>query len=576
MSSARRLLSYFAPYKFKIVVAIGCMVAVAALNLVVPWIVKEMIDKILINKDTAMLNVIAIIVVVVYVVRGGFFFGQEYLMASVGQEIILKIRNEIYEHLHRLSLSFFVREHTGEIVSRVVNDVYVLQDVITRGFIDLVLKGITVVGIIAFIFYIDWRLSLITLAVLPLAAFAIDFYSKKLRHIGKDMQERLADLSALIHEVIAGIRIVKSFGMESTEIDRFKERNRRNYASILKGVKVSAILSPLVELIMACSLTLLLWYGGHEVINGRLTPGELVAFLGYVGLISAPIKGLSSLYSRIQQAMAAADRIFEVIDTPEEVKELPDAKVLDSIEGRITFEGVWFSYDEENFILKDINLDVKPGEVVAIVGPTGVGKTTLADLVPRFYDPQMGTVRIDGVDLKEVNIRSLRRHIGIVPQDPVLFSGTIRDNIAYGYPDATDEEVQEAARIANAHLFINRFPDGYDTIVGERGASLSGGERQRIAIARAIIRKPKILILDEATSFLDYASESLVSEAISKIMEGRTSLVIAHRLSTIVGADKIVVLKDGRIVEIGKHAELLSRKGEYYELYQEQLRKLSA
>jgi len=576
MSSAKRLLSYFAPYKVKIAVAIGCMVAVAALNLVVPWIVKEMIDKILINKDTAMLNIIAVIVIVVYVVRGGFFFGQEYLMASVGQEIILKIRNELYEHLHRLSLSFFVREHTGEIVSRVVNDVYVLQDVITRGFIDLVLKGITVIGIIAFIFYIDWRLSLITLAVLPLAAFAIDFYSKKLRHIGRDMQERLADLSALIHEVIAGIRIVKSFGMESTEIERFKERNRRNYTSILKGVKVSAILSPLVELIMACSLTLLLWYGGHEVIGGRLTPGELVAFLGYVGLIAAPVKGLSGLYSRIQQAMAAADRIFEIIDTPAEVVEPPNAKVLTSVEGRITFDGVWFSYDGENFILKDINLEVKPGEVIAIVGPTGVGKTTLADLVPRFYDPQKGAVMIDGVNLKEVDIKSLRRHIGIVPQDPVLFSGTIRDNIAYGCPDATDEEIQEAARIANAHLFINRFPDGYDTIVGERGASLSGGERQRIAIARAIIRKPKILILDEATSFLDYASESLVSEAISKIMEGRTSLVIAHRLSTIVGADKIIVLKDGRIVEMGRHAELLSRRGEYYELYQEQFRKLSA
>lgn len=564
--SFKRALSFVRPYLSYIALALLCMLAVAGLSLLIPWLVKDMIDKVLVEKDLRMLNLISILGIGIYFLKGIFSFGQEYLMSYVAQRVIFDLRSRLWRHLSRLSLSFFTKEKGGDIISRLTNDISLIEQTLTYAVVDFVIRAVTVIGIIAFIFYINWELSLISISLLPLTAFLIEKYSKKMRRLGRQIQDSLSSLTSIISEVIGAIKVVKAFATSDKEVERFEEANIRSLKASLKGAKLRAMLSPTVEMVAAASTIFLLWYGGRKVIEGRLTPGELVAFLGYVAMIVTPLKGLSTVFSRLQQALAAADRIFEFMEIPPEVSEDVNAIDMPDIKGEVEFRCVSFSYDEEP-ILKEINLKVKPGEIVGVVGPSGSGKTTLVDLIPRFYDPTKGAILIDGIDIRKVKLDSLRRQIGIVSQETVLFATTIRENIAYGKPDATLEEIVEAAKVANAHDFIMKLPNGYDTMVGERGVTLSGGERQRIAIARAILGNPKILIFDEATSALDSESERLVQEALERVMKGKTTFFVAHRLSTLRCADRIVVLNDGKIVEEGSHEELLKKRGLYWRLY---------
>lgn len=564
--SFKRALNFVKPYIYHISLALLCMLAVAGLSLLIPWLVKDMIDKVLVEKNLRMLNLISILGIGIYFLKGVFSFGQEYLMSYVAQRVVFDLRSKLWRHLSRLSLSFFAKEKGGDIISRLTNDISLIEQTLTHAVVDFVIRAVTVIGIIAFIFYINWELSLISISLLPLTAFLIEKYSKKMRRLGRQIQDSLSSLTSIVSEVIGAIKVVKAFATSDKEVERFDEANMRNLRVSLKGAKLRAMLSPMVEIVAAASTIFLLWYGGRKVIEGRLTPGELVAFLGYVAMIVTPLKGLSTVFSRLQQALAAFDRIFEFMEIPPEVSEEVDAIDMPDIRGEVEFKGVSFSYDEEP-ILKDIDLKVKPGEIIGVVGPSGSGKTTLVDLIPRFYDPTKGVILIDGVDIRKVKLDSLRKQIGIVSQETVLFATTIRENIAYGKPDATLEEIIEAAKVANAHDFIMKLPNGYDTVIGERGVTLSGGERQRIAIARAILGNPKILIFDEATSALDSESERVVQEALERVMKGKTTFFVAHRLSTLRCADRIIVLNDGRIVEEGSHEELLKRKGLYWRLY---------
>lgn len=564
--SLKKALGFIRPYVLHIILALLCMLAVAGLSLLVPWLVKDMIDEVLVKRDLRMLNIICLLGIGIYFFKGVFSFGQEYLMAYVAQKVIFDLRSKLWRHLSRLSLTFFTRERGGNILSRLTNDISLIEQTLTYAVIDFVIRSVTVIGIIAFIFYINWELSLISMSLLPLTAFLIERYGKKMRRLGRQIQDNLSSLASIANEVIGAIKVVKAFASSDREVERFEEANIRSFKASLKGAKLRAFLSPTVEMIAASSTIFLLWYGGRQVIEGSLTPGELVAFLGYVAMIVTPLKGLSNVFARFQQALAALDRIFEVMEIPIEVSEEEGAMEMPRIKGEVVFEGVSFSYEGEP-VLKNINLRVRPGEVIGVVGPSGAGKSTLVDLIPRFYDPTEGAIYIDGVNIKKVKLDSLRRQIGIVPQETILFATTIRENIAYGNPNASFDEIVKAAKIANAHDFIMKLPNGYDTLVGERGVTLSGGERQRIAIARAILGDPRILIFDEATSALDSESEREVQEALEKVMRGKTTFFVAHRLSTLRCADRIIVLNDGKIVEEGTHEELLRKRGLYWRLY---------
>lgn len=572
MKNYARLLKYIRPYMKQLGVAVVCIVLAAGANLYVPWIIKDMIDKVLMDRDMAMLNLIAVGIVVVFFFRGIFYYGQSYLVSFVGQRVVIDIREALFEKFQRMPLAYFDRQQTGAVMSYVTNDVQALQNALVDKLIEFVTEASVLIGSIVLMFYLDWKLTLITLFTVPLVGQAMKIFGRKLKKSGTVIQERLADINSLLQENIAAVRVVKSFVRERYEIGRFHRQNELNFQAEMKNVQLTSLLTPTVEFLAAITVTFILWIGGYEVVQGDLTAGALVAFLTYAVNLANPVKRISRIYGVVQRAMAAADRVFEVLDMEETIRDKEGAVPLPEIEGRVAVKDVSFSYKEGVPALSHVSLEASPGQLIAFVGPSGAGKSTIANLIPRFYEVSEGAIEIDGRDVRDVTLDSLREQIGIVPQETMLFSSSVRENIRYGRLDATDAEVEEAARAANAEEFILQLPEGYATKIGERGLNLSGGQRQRISIARAILKNPRILILDEATSALDTESEKVVQAALDKLMVGRTSFAIAHRLSTIFGADCICVLDGGCIVEQGTHEELLAKGGLYSTLYSIQFR----
>ena len=572
MKNYIRLMKYIRPYTKQLAAAVACIVLAAGANLYMPWIIKDMIDKVLMERDMAMLNLIAGGIIVVFFFRGVFYYGQSYLVSFVGQRVVIDIREALFEKFQRMSLAYFDRHQTGEIMSYVTNDVQALQNALVEKLIEFVTEASILIGSIVLMFYLDWKLTLITLITVPLVGQAMKIFGRKLKKSGTVIQERLADINSLLQESIAAVRVVKSFVRERYEIERFHRQNELNFQAEMKNVQLSSLLTPTVEFLAAITVTIILWIGGYEVVQGEITAGSLVAFLTYAVNLANPVKRIGRIYGAMQRAMAAADRVFDVIDMEETIHDREGAVPLPEIEGRVAVKDVSFSYKEGAPALSHVSLEASPGQLIAFVGPSGAGKSTIANLIPRFYEVNEGVIEIDGHDVRDVTLDSLREQIGIVPQETMLFSSSVRENIRYGRLDATDEEIEEAARAANAEEFILQLPEGYETKIGERGLNLSGGQRQRIAIARAILKNPRILILDEATSALDTESEKIVQAALDKLMVGRTSFAIAHRLSTIFNADCIYVIDGGCIVEQGTHAELLAADGLYSTLYNIQFR----
>jgi subfamily B ATP-binding cassette protein MsbA len=517
---------------------------------------------------------ICLVIVVAFFFKDISGYLQGYFMAYVEQGLVKDIRNEVYRHLHTLSLGYFTSERTGNLISRITNDVNIINTGISATFLNLVREPLLIVVFLMIAISINWRLTLISLLVLPFALYFISKLGLRLHKESRISQERMADITSVLQETISGVKVVKAFGMEEFENKKFQTQTWRYFKSLLKITRIRNLASPITEFLSVVAGVVIIWYGGMQVLElGRMRASEFLTFLIAVFQIMPPVKELTSVNNRIQESTSAAKRVFEILDIEPDIKEAPNAIELKEFKDEIVFENVWFSYNgtkNGDFILKGINLKVKKGEILAIVGPSGAGKSTLVDLIPRFYDPTKGRILIDGIDLRMIKIKSLREKIGIVTQETILFNDTIRNNIAYGLEDCPIDKIIEVAKAANAHDFIMQLPNGYDTVIGERGMKLSGGQRQRISIARALLKNPPILILDEATSNLDAESEILVQEAIERLMQNRTVFVIAHRLSTIRNADRIIVIDNGRIVQEGKHEELIHQDGLYKKLYEMQ------
>jgi subfamily B ATP-binding cassette protein MsbA len=566
-SSLRRLLPYVAPYRAVVAAAALLFIVSTALNLAFPLISGQLVNAVTgVSVGPSAEQIIGLLIGV-FVVRAGVDIGSQLLLAYAGEAVTRDLRQDVYAHLQTLGLGFFANRRTGELTSRLSSDVTVVRTALVNNLATLVSSLLTVIGSAALIVAINWRLTAVVVAVLPLTTILARLYSRSLRPQATRVQDKLADANAVAEEAINGVRVVKAFGREGYEIARFNAASQEAFRSALRLARIRATFGPLIGLMFFFSLVGILWFGSREVSAGRLSAGDLVAFLIYGGVIAGGISGLANIVTQFQEAVGATRRLFEILDTPPEVRDAPDARPIGMVQGRITFERVCFAYEQGVEVLHDISLEIAPGEVLALVGPSGAGKSTLFNLIPRFYDPTSGVIRLDGHDLRTLTIASLRANIAIVPQDTLLFSGTVRENILYGNLEASEAEMIAAAQAANAHEFIQALPQGYDTLVGERGVKLSGGQRQRIAIARAILKNPRILLLDEATSSLDSESEGLVQEALSRLMQGRTTIIIAHRLSTVQIANRIAVLDKGRLVELGPHDALMAQRGLYYKLY---------
>ena len=534
-----------------------------------PDFISSFVDKVNNTPVDVLLVYMIIALITLFLLKGFFGYWQSYLMSDIGQKVVRDIRDKLYSHMQSLSLDYFTHKRGGEMISRITNDVKLVENAVSYGSTDLVYQTGLVVIYLCLTVFLYFKLTIISVILVPLISLPIVKVGKILRKLSRSSQEKMADINSLLYETILGTRIVKAFNMEKYEVDKFSRVNHGYYKLAMKSIRRLLILSPVTDFLGVIAAAFIIYWGGKDVISGKISFGVFGVSMGALLSLIRPFKKLSQVNSINQQAVAASERIYEVLETVPSVVDKPAAPALGSFKGKVTFENVSFSY-AESLILSNINLEVKKGMMLAIVGPSGTGKTTLVDLIPRFYDPQKGRVLIDDMDTREVSLKSLRQQIGLVTQETILFNDTIRANIAYGGLGAAEEEIQRAAIQAYAHDFIQHLPRGYDTVIGDRGMKLSGGERQRIAIARALLKNPPILILDEATSQLDSQAERIVQSALDRLIQGRTVFVIAHRLSTVRNASKIIVLDKGRIVEEGSHSELLGREGLYKRLYQMQ------
>lgn len=569
MEHYRRLLRFVRPYWGTLLIAIIFSLFVSLLSAAYAWLVKPVMDDIFIKNDWGMLKMMTITVVVISLFKNIFTYLYSYLMRHIGAKVVTDLREGLYKHLILLPLGFFTKNPSGSLISRITNDIGLLQGVIANSVKDLFVEGFTMIALIGVAFYRKWDLAFITIFILPFIIYIIAKIGQKVKKTSGSLQDRMADLTTTLSETFTGIKVVKAFGMEDFESRRFGEKNRKYLGMYMKITKVSEMLSPVMDFIgVGIGVAFVIWYGGSQVIRGTTSAGTFFSFTAAVLMLYNPIRRLGQVNISIQQAIGASERVFHIFDTRSEVFEKEGLKELPPIKKEIEFSNVSFHYgDRKRNALSGINLKVTAGKVIALIGVSGVGKTTLVNLIPRFYDPTAGKILIDGIDIREVTLASLREKIGIVSQETILFNDTVRNNIAYGRTDAGDDAIVNVAKAAYAHDFIIEMPRGYNTVIGEKGVRLSGGQKQSIAIARALLKNPPILILDEATSSLDTASEKMVQEALKNLMKDRTTFVIAHRLSTIQRADRIVVIDKGRVVEMGNHNELLSKGGLYKRLY---------
>ncbi len=564
----RRLLAFLMPYKGRLSIAIVCMVILAACTAAMAWILKPVLDEALSGKNSQLVYLIPLLVIVLYLIKGAAYYGQAYTMGYIGQKVIFDLRNLLYHRLTAQSLSFFAHRKTGELLARLSYDVTLVQAAVSTAVTALMRDAISIVFLVGVVFIQDWLLALITMLVFPAVIYPIARFGRKMRHATLDGQAAMGDLTSLLEETVGGIRVVKAFGMEDYERGRFRKLTGDFFAHQLRVFRVNALSFPIMELLAGFGIAGVLLYGGMRVASGATTAGTLVSFLAAAIMLYEPVKRLSRANNDIQQGLAASQRIFELLDEPIEVRDHEQARVLPPFSNAIVFEQVSLQYPGgDRPVLSDISFSVAAGEVVALVGRSGAGKTSLVNLVPRFMDVSGGRLTVDGIDVRDLIQASLRSQIALVTQEIILFNDTVLNNIAYGHDEIDREKVEAVARAANAHEFIEQLPQGYDTMIGERGVILSGGQRQRLSMARALLKDAPILILDEATSALDTESERLVQRAIDRLMQGRTVIVIAHRLSTIRHADRIIVLDQGRIVQVGRHDELLAESGLYAELY---------
>ena len=567
MKNYKRLLLLLLPYKKKLIVGTVFLIAASATNLAVPLYIRNLVDIVMVEKNLEHLNSIALAISLLFLVQLICQTIHNYLFDVTEKRVIADFRIKLFNHLHKMSVSYFVKRRTGEVMSRMTNDVTTIENIVTDLPATMIQQSIRLLGGIIIIIYMNWKLTFMILVLAPALALFARVFGRKLKKLSTEIQDKLAVSTTVLEENISCYQIVKSFVRDHLESNRFSKAIEDSFISARKRVIISAFFGPSIGFIAFSTSLVLLWYGGREVITGQISPGELIAFILYATIIAGPMGSFARMYTRLQEGLGASKRLFELLDTQGEVRSLPNAQIMPKVSGQIEFDSTCFYYQENREVIKNISFKVEPGQTIALVGPSGAGKTTLIRLLHRFYDPTQGEIRVDGIPLKNVKLSSYWKQIGIVPQETILFGGSIEMNIRYAKDGASEEEIIAAAKAANAHTFIMECPEQYKTIVGEKGIRLSAGQRQRIAIARAILKNPSILILDEATSALDNESEVLIREALERLMANRTSIVIAHRLSTIHNAEKILVMDAGAIVESGTHSALMKQKRLYHRLY---------